>query len=210
MQITEQKRVLLTNTFINLLIQLFIMYISIVLVSNNQDVYEFVNSNLLWVILVYFVLVFTLALARFRMYFNLSIPIRFTIFALISVISGVLLSNVRNIEYILLDVFVIFLALVGAGILSVQMNMDLSFIGGILSLILSAILIYRIVNLLNNTENQYSEIIGNIIGIVFALFVIVDTNSILQNDYEGNFLNASFNYFTDVLQLIKFMDNDNN
>ena len=120
----------------------------------------------------------------------------------------ILLSNVHNIERILLDVFVIFMALVGAGILSVRMNMDLSFIGGILSLILFSILIYRIVNI-NNSDNKYSEIIGNIIGIVFALFVVVDTNSILQNDYDGNFINASFNYFTDVLQLIKFMENDN-
>ena len=208
MQITEQKRVLLTNTFINLLIQIFIVYISSVLVSRNENMNEFVNSNLIWIILSYFILVFILILARFRIYFNLSIPVRFTIFALISVISGILLSNVHNIERILLDVFVIFMALVCAGILSVRMNMDLSFIGGILSLILFSILIYRIVNI-NNSDNKYSEIIGNIIGIVFALFVVVDTNSILQNDYDGNFINASFNYFTDVLQLIKFMDNDN-
>jgi FtsH-binding integral membrane protein len=43
--------------------------------------------------------------------------------------------------------------------------------------------------------------------LLFALFIVYDTNNILQKNYGGDFLNASTDYFTDIATLLRFYDN---
>ena len=44
---------------------------------------------------------------------------------------------------------------------------------------------------------------------LFGLFVIVDTNAILQKDYNGDFVQATLDYFLDFINLLSFVEEDN-
>jgi FtsH-binding integral membrane protein len=75
------------------------------------------------------------------------------------------------------------------------MGYNLNVLGFILFFALIALIFAR---LLSPGKKKYTKI-GMLI---FALFVVYDTNQILQRNYAGNFVNASLDYFTDILNLL--------
>jgi FtsH-binding integral membrane protein len=47
------------------------------------------------------------------------------------------------------------------------------------------------------------------IGIVlFSIYIIYDTNNILQKNYYGDFITASLDYYLDILNLFSLMSRD--
>jgi len=63
------------------------------------------------------------------------------------------------------------------------------------------LIIVKIVMLFSGTLSQH--IIGlSIIGVIlFSLYIIYDTNKILQRDYYGDFITASMDYYLDIVNL---------
>ena len=49
---------------------------------------------------------------------------------------------------------------------------------------------------------------NDIVSIIIALFIIYDTNVIMNRNYNGNFVQASFDYFIDFVNLISVNDSD--
>jgi FtsH-binding integral membrane protein len=43
---------------------------------------------------------------------------------------------------------------------------------------------------------------------LFGLFVVVDTNAIMQRNYGGDVVQATLDYFLDFLNLLTFMGDD--
>ena len=93
-----------------------------------------------------------------------------------------------------------------AGIFTVQMGYKLDILGQILFFSLLTILIARVINIYvrrTRDEEKNSIVPSRIVTILFALFVVYDTNKILQRNYSGNFVNASLDYFLDIFNLIR-------
>ena len=95
----------------------------------------------------------------------------------------------------LLEAVAIFVAMLFAGIFTAKMGYNLNVLGFVLFFALIALIFAR---LLSPGKKKYTKI-GMLI---FALFVVYDTNQILQRNYAGNFVNASLDYFTDILNLL--------
>ena len=94
-----------------------------------------------------------------------------------------------------------------AGIFTVKMGYRLDLLGQILFFSLLTILIARIINTYVRRRSG-SLVPSKIISILFALFVVYDTNKILQRNYGGNFVNASLDYFLDIINLIPSVGNE--
>ena len=106
------------------------------------------------------------------------------------------------IHLVVLETIAIFgaLFLVGAFLLASGVRLGL---GTALFLLYALLLliIVKIVMIFSGTLGQH--IIGlSIIGVIlFSLYIIYDTNKILQRDYYGDFITASMDYYLDIVNL---------
>lgn len=172
----------------HLIFQGFMVYQGVETALKNSDISEFVMKNRLFLIISSIALMASLILA------NLGIKSKFIIFTTVSLITGLLYHRTKDIREALLEVIAIFISMIIAGLISVQFGFKLKTMGTVLFFALLALIIAR---LFRPGDKNFTKI-GTII---FALFVLYDTNQILQRNYGGDFINASVDYFTDILNL---------
>jgi FtsH-binding integral membrane protein len=55
--------------------------------------------------------------------------------------------------------------------------------------------------ILGANMNQTNKILSFVGIILFAMYVIYDTNTILQRNYSGDFVTASMDYYLDIINL---------
>jgi len=196
----QKKIPFMAGVFGHLIFQTFVAYRAAEATSENAYMKDIARSNALLIGIVGLALVLLLSLVR------LPIPVKVAVFSLLAYISGMALHNVPNLQEALLEVVGIFIGMLVAGIFTVQMGYKLDILGQILFFSLLTILIARVINIYvrrTRVEEQNSLVPSRILTILFALFVVYDTNKILQRNYSGNFVNASLDYFLDIFNLIR-------
>jgi|TARA_B110000444_G_scaffold87737_1_gene82915 FtsH-binding integral membrane protein len=196
----QKKIPFMAGVFGHLIFQTFVAYRAAEATSGNAYMKDIARSNALLIGIVGLALVLLLSLVR------LPIPVKVAVFSLLAYISGMALHNVPNLQEALLEVVGIFIGMLVAGIFTVQMGYKLDILGQILFFSLLTILIARVINIYvrrTRVEEQNSLVPSRILTILFALFVVYDTNKILQRNYSGNFVNASLDYFLDIFNLIR-------
>lgn len=190
----------MAGVFGHLIFQTFVAYRAAEATSGNAYMKDIARSNALLIGIVGLALILLLSLVR------LPIPVKVAIFSLLAYISGMALHDVPNLQEALLEVVGIFISMLVAGIFTVQMGYKLDILGQILFFSLLTILIARVINIYvrrTRDEEKNSIVPSRIVTILFALFVVYDTNKILQRNYSGNFVNASLDYFLDIFNLIR-------
>lgn len=196
----QKKIPFMAGVFGHLIFQIFVAYRAAEATSGNAYMKDIARSNALLLGIVGLALVLLLSLVR------LPIPIKVAIFSILAYISGMALHNVPNLQEALLEVVGIFIGMLVAGIFTVQMGYKLDILGQILFFSLLTILIARVINTYvrrTRVGEKNSLVPSRILTILFALFVVYDTNKILQRNYSGNFVNASLDYFLDIFNLIR-------
>jgi FtsH-binding integral membrane protein len=196
----QKKIPFMAGVFGHLIFQTFVAYRAAEATSGNAYMKDIARSNALLIGIVGLALVLLLSLVR------LPIPIKVAVFSLLAYISGMALHNVPNLQEALLEVAGIFIGMLVAGIFTVQMGYKLDILGQILFFSLLTILIARVINTYvrrTRVGEKNSLVPSRILTILFALFVVYDTNKILQRNYSGNFVNASLDYFLDIFNLIR-------
>jgi FtsH-binding integral membrane protein len=209
-KLLDEKKTFLMMVFANLIVQLGITYYIMENVKNEKD-----KLNIqLWIVMTIglFALIFVISL-------DLPLWLKTIIFSCISGIFGYILSFLRNIT----DPNVIKTAIFGTmGIFGSMFLFGLSMIlmgveltqrfGGLLLFILLFFIITKIVSMFMG--NYYTFVKGFLIFglLLFSLFIVYDTNQILQKDYYGDFITASMDYYLDIInifiQLVNFMSLD--
>ena len=196
----QKKIPFMAGVFGHLIFQIFVAYRAAEATSGNAYMKDIARSNALLLGIVGLALVLLLSLVR------LPIPVKVAVFSLLAYISGMALHNVPNLQEALLEVVGIFIGMLVAGIFTVQMGYKLDILGQILFFSLLTILIARVINTYvrrTRVGEKNSLVPSRILTILFALFVVYDTNKILQRNYSGNFVNASLDYFLDIFNLIR-------
>jgi FtsH-binding integral membrane protein len=98
-----------------------------------------------------------------------------------------------------LSIFVLMLAS-GVALLAGGINLGYKF-GAILFWSLLVLIVARLVFVLGANMNQSHKILSFIGIFLFAVYVLYDTNKILQRDYYGDFITASMDYYLDIINL---------
>jgi FtsH-binding integral membrane protein len=132
---------------------------------------------------------------------RVSFEVKFAILTLISALIGIMMKKRDYGEDIIKDVIKMFSVMFVLGFISVQMGIDLRVFGFILTLLLLGLIALLI---FSGIERKHLSRYG---VLLFALFIVYDTNNILQRNYNGDFLNASTDYFMDIVNLLRFYDN---
>lgn len=181
----------MTSVFAHLIFQGFVLYRSAEAALNNPEISEMAIKNRLLLTLTTIPLVIALIFA------NLGIVSKVVIFSIVSFIMGLVYHRTKDLREALLEVIAIFIAMVIAGFMTVQLGLNLQFMGLILFFGLLTLLIVR---LFRPGDKSYAKI-G---ALIFMLYIVYDTNQILQRNYGGDFVNASLDYFTDIINLLAF------
>lgn len=197
----QKKIPFMAGVFGHLIFQTFVAYRAAEATSRNAYMKDIARSNALLIGIIGLVILLVLTLVR------LPIPIKVLLFSILAYISGMTLHNVPNLEEALLETVGIFIAMLVAGIFTVKMGYRLDLLGQILFFSLLTILIARVINTYVRRKSG-SLVPSRIISILFALFVVYDTNKILQRNYGGNFVDASLDYFLDIINLIPSVGNE--
>lgn len=183
--------VFLGQVLLNLLFQTNLA----LMVAERPDVEEHVRRNILMYVVASFGLILTLAFAK------ASQPVRLLLLTAFSAVTGALMSQNRPSKEVLRDVVALFVAFLVAGVVSAVFGFDLRSMYLSLFIGLLAVIILRVFN-----SGMNLATLGTFL---FGLFVIVDTNAILQKNYNGDFVQATLDYFLDFVNLLSFAGEDN-
>jgi FtsH-binding integral membrane protein len=185
----KDKFPFMATVITHLIFQGFMVYQGVEAALKNGELSEFTMKNRLLLIISSIALMLTLVLA------NLGITSKFIIFTIMSLITGLLYHRTKDIREALLEAIAIFISMIIAGFISVQVGLNLQTMGTVLFFALLAFIIAR---LFRPGDKSFTKI-----GIlIFALFVLYDTNQFLQRNYRGDFIDASIDYFTDIINLL--------
>jgi len=105
---------------------------------------------------------------------------------------------------ILVSFFIVFFLI---GLFIVMLGIKLSFnFGIILFYLLFIIIIFdHLTYLFTSSYSLLLKILGIVGLIITSLYIIYDTNKILQDNYDGDFITASLNYYIDIFYYADFL-----
>ena len=200
------KKEFLLYVFSNLLLQLGITYYLMVNYKGPN-----VNS---WIILFA-----TLSILMIMVFVPMHSFMKFLLFCLFSALFGINFSaiierkegNKEVIQMAILQTMSIFgvMFLFGAFLLASGIKLGVRF-ATFLFYSLLLLIVVKISMFFSGSISQH--IIGlSIVGIIlFSLYIIYDTNQILQREYYGDFITASMDYYLDIINLFINLFNYNN
>jgi len=195
------KELFMSKVLGNLILQTFLAYNSAKYVMDNQEVEDSVLRNQL------FIAISSLAILLVLIFARLGTPIKFVLFTIFSTLIGALLSSVKTmdrekVKEALAATVGIFVVMFVAGLLSTRLKIDF------VPIALALFVIYLVT--LFATLLRYNT--SKIFVPIFALFVLVETNIMMRKNYQGDFVNGSLSYFTDIVNLftnlLQSMNND--
>jgi FtsH-binding integral membrane protein len=216
MALLEEKKSFLTLVFANLIVQLAITYF--VMENSHKDadgkqVKKPISiSHLVLFVIVSLVLIFI-------MMADIPIWAKILVFTIFSAMGGYFLSFLKYvvdpaiIQTAIAGVMGIFSSMFIFGMLLVFLGIKLSnTVGAILLLTLIAYIIINLVFVFMGNRSRVSKGLA-IFGLgLFSLFVIYDTNQIMQRDYFGDFITASLDYYLEIInifvKLIRVMEDN--
>jgi len=194
-KLLNEKKEFLILVYANLIVQLGITYY-VMERSNNP------NINIWALFIAQLIIIYVIAMVPMPDF------IKFFIFCFFSYIFGLMLSVLKKkyspeaIQIAIqgaLTVFGVFLA-AGVALIMGGINLGNRF-GAMLFGVLLLLIVFQLVFVLGAKMSQAHKILSFAGIILFALYVLYDTNRILQRDYYGDFITASMDYYLDILNL---------
>ena len=198
LNLLNEKKEFLIKVFANLIAQLGITYY--VMMNYTADPK---NKGLFWgLIIVQFLLIITLAMVPMPSW------LKFILFSLFSVSSGYILSILRKvadpklIQTAILGTLSIFgvMFLFGATLIMFGVKLGLQF-AAFLFYALLLLIIVQIVTLFSGATTGFMKGLTIFSLILFSIYIIYDTNNILQREYYGDFITASMDYYLDIINV---------
>ena len=195
MNLMYQKKEFIILVFTNLILQLGITYY----VMKNTD-RKYIN---IWpLIAAQLIIIFIMILIPMPEF------IKFLLFCTFSYIFGLILSLLKKeyseeiINVAIQGALTIFTFMLATGVFLFMGGINLGYkFGAILFWSLLALIVARLVFVLGVKMDQANKILSFVGIILFAVYVVYDTNNILQRDYYGDFITASMDYYLDILNL---------
>ena len=186
------KQTFLIMVFVNLIIQTIITRYSMVHSPKQKNKWY---SFLTFLVMVVLIVIMCLPLPLF---------VKFLVFCLFSVIEGYTLASLSINETILQFAFygtlIIFCSIIGISTVITMLGVRLGPRVGLG--LFSALLLFLLFLLFNILAGEIVNKLVATVGILlFSVYIIYDTNKILQRDYKGDFVGASLDYYLDFLNL---------
>lgn len=195
LQLMYEKKEFLILVFSNLIAQLGITYY--IMERTNK-----IDINIWPLFIAQLIIIFVITLVPMPEY------VKFLIFCVFSYIFGLMLSKLKAkfspqlINIAIQGALSVFGIMLAAGVALILGGINLGYkFGAILFWSLLALIVARLVLVLGANLNQANKILSFVGIIIFAMYIIYDTNTILQRNYYGDFITASMDYYLDIINL---------
>jgi len=194
LKLMYEKKEFLILVFANLIAQLGITYYVMVRTNTDISIWPLFFAQL--------VIIFVITLVP------MPEIMKFILFCVFSYTFGLMLSGLKKsvssdtINVAIQGALTVFGLMLATGVALIAGGINLGYrFGAILFWSLLALIVARLVFVLGAKMNQANKILSFIGIILFAVYVVYDTNIILQRDYSGDFITASMDYYLDILNL---------
>jgi FtsH-binding integral membrane protein len=194
LRLMYEKKEFLILVFSNLIAQLGITYYVMLKTNTDISIWPLFFAQL--------VIIFVITLVPMPEF------MKFLLFCLFSYIFGLIFSGLKKtvssdtINLAIQGAMTVFGLMLATGVALIAGGINLGYrFGAILFWSLLALIVARLVFVLGAKMNQANKILSFIGIILFAVYVVYDTNIILQRDYYGDFITASMDYYLDILNL---------
>jgi FtsH-binding integral membrane protein len=198
-----EKKSFFALILITLVIQLYITYY----VSENFDIEKdedtkTFNPKLIAAYITAFIIILILALI------TMPPELKFILFSLFSCAFGVILGyrksryDPNTIKTAYIGTISIFISMFAFGVALIASNIRLGYMFGLgLFFALLFLLIISIVQFFIIQSSFLYKILVICSLMLFSVYIVYDTNSILQRDYGGDFISASLAYYLDIINI---------
>lgn len=202
LNLINEKKTFFILVFANLIFQLGITYYIMEKNNKTMNIWYLFFAELLIILILAFV-----PMPEF---------IKFMLFCLFSYIFGLMLSSLKKvyspqiINVAIQGAMSVFGIMMALGVLLILSGIRLGYKTGlILFFALLLLIIFELVFVLGAGMTVAQKALSFFGIILFAGYVVYDTNIILQRDYLGDFITASLDYYLDILNLFtNFLVND--
>ena len=208
-----EKRDLLVKTFANLIVQLGITYYAMEKFSEEKDKDKKSKNVTILVIIYLFAFVIILGFIPMPTWLKL------ILFCGFSYGAGYLLSNLKVvageevIQTAILGTMSIFGIMFALGLFMLLSGIKLGFRTGlILFYSLLFLILARLLNYFTAQSSDFAKGLTIFGLLLFSVYIIYDTNTILQKNYYGDFITASIDYYLDIINIftkLVSLNNDN-
>jgi FtsH-binding integral membrane protein len=171
--------------------------------DKNKDTKKF-NSKLIGAYVAIFIIILILA------FITMPPWLKFILFSLFSTAFGVILGYRKSgvdpgiVKSALVGTASIFVTMFAFGVALIASGIKLGFKFGLgLLIALLLLIIISIVNIfiVESSLLQKILVIGSLL--IFSIYIVYDTNNILQRNYNGDFITASLDYYLDIINIFK-------
>lgn len=208
-----EKRDLLVKTFANLIVQLGITYYAMNKFSEEKEK-DKKNKNITILVIIY-LFAFVIILG----FIPMPTWLKLMLFCGFSYGAGYILSNLKVvageevIHTAILGTMSIFGIMFALGLFMLLSGIKLGFKTGlILFYSLLFLILARLLNYFTAKSSDFAKGLTIFGLLLFSVYVIYDTNTILQKNYYGDFITASIDYYLDIINIfvkLVSLNNDN-
>jgi FtsH-binding integral membrane protein len=189
-----KKSELLILTFLNLIIQSIITRFAMIKSTKNQ------KRNILFNLGLFIIQIGLI----YAMLIDIPVMVKFVLFCIFSVTWGYTLASFNLNETFVHIAFYGCLSIFGIGAFIGTMltlfNINLGPKVGLgLFYMLLSLLLFGIFNIL--TGDTMHKIYSILCVLLFSIYIIYDTNQIMQRDYNGDFIRSSLDYYLDLVNI---------
>lgn len=211
-KLSKDKSGFLAAVFSTLIFQLCIVFAIVKFVPDDDPVMNAFKKYIFALFILEIILIFIISFVPMPMF------VKFVLFTLFSGITGLTLKfalkrvSKEIIQTALFATVTIFVFFVLVGVIVSGFGIDLGFLAMFLFGFLLLAIITSVVFIFMKTSPVAKKVLTVFILVLFSVFVVFDTNQILQRDYDGDFITASIDYFLDIinifLNLVSYMNNE--
>ena len=188
----SSKQLFLIMVFVNLIIQTIITRYSML---------KYPKQKNKWYSFALFLVMLALII-----FMCLPIPIflKFLVFCLFSILEGYILAsfqiNDTIVQFSFYGALSIFLSMIGVSTIITMLGIKF---GPKIGLgLFTALVLFLLLLIFNILAGEVVNKLLAMLGIfLFSIYIIYDTNKILQRDYKGDFIAASLDYYLDFINL---------
>ncbi len=201
--ILKQKKGFLIAVYTTLIIQVFITFSIVYFFRIHPELSNISKQSFIFYLLLSLCLILVLVLIPMPVW------MKFIVLTFFAMVTGALLHNSSwlvpedVITQSLVGTISIFIVLSIIAVVLVSMGIDLGWMGMILLGSLVGLLIASILVMVfdkNKTSTLHKVIL--ILGLIlFSIYVVYDTNIILQRTYNGDFITAAIDFYLDIINI---------
>jgi hypothetical protein len=202
LSLIADKKQFFILTFINLIFQLGITYY--LMMKNTMGL----ESNKSRSIMMTFMFILEIIIIIILAFVPMPPFLKFVLFSIFSASMGITLSviktdtNAKIIQTAIVSALAIFTSMLTFGVILIMFGIQLSMqFGFVLLIALLFLIVFQIVSLFLGSYKFFEKGIIVFALMLFSVYVVYDTNTILQRNYYGDFITASLDYYLDIINI---------